>query len=181
MKKLTAMAFALLLIIGLLGGCGGKKEPPANTGGENPPAEEPKETLKIGLSMFTQEFPFYVTMQESFEAACREKGYEVVSTNASMDVSKQIDGCMDMLSRGIDALVITSWYGDALLDIFETAEKQGVPVFLISTNTAPDDAAFVTKVGTIDKDTTYLGGLLLCGAGHCRDRCRGVHDGRPGP
>lgn len=159
MKKLTSMTFALLLIISLLAGCGGKKEPPAGSGTENPPAEEPKETLKIGLSMFTQEFPFYVTMQESFEKACQEKGYELVSTNASMDVSKQIDGCMDMLSRGVDVLVITSWYGDALLDIFETAEKQGVPVFLISTNTAPDDAAFVTKVGTIDKDTTYLGGL----------------------
>ena len=41
----------------------------------------------------------------------------------------------------------------------ELCEEAGIPVFLISTNTAPDDASFVTKVGTIDKDTTYLAGL----------------------
>lgn len=168
MKKMMSILLVLMLMAGILSGCGGSKdtapeestkapaEEPAKTPDEAPAEEEP---LKIGFSQFTQEFPFYVTMQDAFEAACAEKGYELISTNASMDVTKQIDGCMDMLAKGVDALAITSWYGDALLDVFEAAEKQNVPVFLISTSTAPDDATFVTKVGTVDKDTTYLAGL----------------------
>lgn len=155
MKKMTAFILVLVMLAAALSGCGSGSK----TTDSKEPADTDTATIKIGLSMFTQEFPFYVSMQEAFEEACAKKGYELVSTNASMDVSKQIDGCMDMLSKGVDALAITSWYGDALLDVFEAAEKKNVPVFLISTNTAPDDATFVTKVGTIDKDTTYLGGL----------------------
>lgn len=155
MKKLSSLILVLVMLASILTGCGSGNKP----ADDKEPAETEPTAIKVGLSMFTQEFPFYVEMQEAFEEACAEQGYELVSTNASMDVSKQIDGCMDMLSKGVDALVITSWFGDALLDVFEAAEKEDVPVFLISTNTAPDDATFVTKVGTIDKDTTYLGGL----------------------
>lgn len=154
MKKRISVLLALMMLLGILSGCGGTTQSE-----ETDPNEGDDGAIKIGLSMFTQEFPFYVSMQEAFEEACAENGYELISTNASMDISKQIDGCMDMLSKGVDALAITSWYGDALLDVFEAAEKAEVPVFLISTNTAPDDATFVVKVGTIDKDTTYLGGL----------------------
>ena len=146
MKK--RLVLVLTLILGILSGCA--------TGGD---AAADENTTTIGLSMFTQEFPFYVEMQEAFEEACAEKGYKLTSTNAGMDISTQIDGCMDLIAKGVDALAITSWYGDTLSDVFVAAEEAGIPVFLISTNTAPDDASFVTKVGTIDKDTTYLAGL----------------------
>lgn len=146
MKK--RLVLVLTLILGILSGCA--------TGGD---AAADEDTTTIGLSMFTQEFPFYVEMQEAFEEACAEKGYKLTSTNAGMDISTQIDGCMDLIAKGVDALAITSWYGDTLSDVFVAAEEAGIPVFLISTNTAPDDASFVTKVGTIDKNTTYLAGL----------------------
>lgn len=122
MKKRISVLLALMMLLGILSGCGGTTQSE-----ETDPNEGDDGTIKIGLSMFTQEFPFYVSMQEAFEEACAENGYELISTNASMDISKQIDGCMDMLSKGVDALAITSWYGDALLDVFEAAEKQRFP------------------------------------------------------
>lgn len=148
MKKKFALVLILILSFGILCSCATDDDVAAGN-----------DSITIGLSMFTQEFPFYVEMQEAFEDACAEKGYELSSTNAGMDISTQIDGCMDLIAKGVDALVITSWYGDTLSDVFAAAEDAEIPVFLISTNTAPDDAPFVTKVGTIDKDTTYLAGL----------------------
>lgn len=92
MKKRISVLLALMMLLGILSGCGGTTQSE-----ETDPNEGDDGTIKIGLSMFTQEFPFYVSMQEAFEEACAENGYELISTNASMDISKQIDGCMDML------------------------------------------------------------------------------------
>ena len=73
------------------------------TGGE---AEEEK-SLKIGLSMFTLEYPFYVTMCDAFEEACEEKGYEVITTNGSTDATTQLNNCLDLINKGIDVMVLT--------------------------------------------------------------------------
>jgi len=63
-----------------------KEEPAAET--ETPETTEER-PLTIGLSMYTLEYPFYVTMCDAFEAACEEKGWTCITTNASTDASTQ--------------------------------------------------------------------------------------------
>ena len=64
MKKKFALVLILILSFGILCSCATDDDVAAGN-----------DSITIGLSMFTQEFPFYVEMQEAFEDACAEKGY----------------------------------------------------------------------------------------------------------
>ncbi len=127
------------------------------TGGE---AEEEK-SLKIGLSMFTLEYPFYVTMCDAFEEACEEKGYEVITTNGSTDATTQLNNCLDLINKGIDVMVLTSWYGDALAEAFDLCEEKGIPIFIMDTSNLPEGGKYVTRIGTVNEDAGYVGGLYV--------------------
>lgn len=124
---------------------------------KTPAADDGK--LRIGLSMYTLEYPFYVTMCDAFEKACVAKGWECITTNASTDVSAQLNNCLDLIEKDIDALAITSWYGASLSEVFEECAKKNIPVFLMDTSTIPEGAKFETRIGTVNHDATYVGGL----------------------
>ena len=119
------------------------------------------EPLTIGLSMYTLEYPFYVTMHDAFKAACEAKGWECIVTNASTDVATQLNNSLDLINQGIDALALTSWYGDSLAEVFDTCEAEGIPVFLMDTSTIPEGATYVTRIGTVNLDAGYVGGTYV--------------------
>ena len=149
-RKTMATLLAVSMAFGMISGCF------ATVSAEE--TEVAHEPLKIGLSLYTLEYPFYVTMCDAFEAACEEKGWECVTTNASTDVSTQLNDCLDLINKDIDALALTSWYGDSLSEVFDSCEEKGIPVFLMDTSTIPEDATFVTRIGTVNHDATYVGG-----------------------
>lgn len=177
MKKLIALLLALTMLAGLVA-CAAKAETPAQTepaasddaeapaetepsDAEQPDAEEPSDeetSLTIGLSMYTLEYPFYVTMCDAFEAACEEKGWTCITTNASTDAATQLNDCLDLINKGIDVLVLTSWYGDALSEAFVACNDRNIPIFLMDTSTLPDEGEFVTRIGTVNYDAGYVGG-----------------------
>lgn len=160
MKKYLALILAMTMVLCLLSGCGSSasKETASPDAAAATASPEANKSLKIGLSMYTLEYPFYVTMCDAFKAACEEKGWECVSTNASTDVSTQLNDCLDLINKGIDALVLTSWYGDSLAEVFDTCADKGIPVFMMDTSTIPEGATYVTRTGTVNHDATYVGG-----------------------
>ena len=180
MKKIIALLLTAVMLVGLVA-CASKttdtpkeetttestetakteetateEEPAAET--ETPETTEER-PLTIGLSMYTLEYPFYVTMCDAFEAACEEKGWTCITTNASTDASTQLNNCLDLINKGIDALVLTSWYGDALSEAFLACNEKNIPVFLMDTSTLPDEGEFVTRIGTVNYDAGYVGGF----------------------
>jgi ribose transport system substrate-binding protein len=114
--------------------------------------------LKIGFSVISLTYPYYVSMLEGIQSAVSEKGWELVYTDAGTDVEKTINDCLDLIQKGIDALVIASWYGDSLEGVFEQANAAGIPVFLIDTGSLPPDGDYVTNIGTDNFSAGYLGG-----------------------
>ena len=170
MKKLLALVLALVMVLGLVA-CSNSnaetaKDPDPTTA--NAPAQEQEEvssegeeTLTIGLCMYTLEYPFYVTMCDAFEAACAERGWECITTNASTDASTQLNDCLDLINKDIDALVLTSWYGDALSEAFLAANEKNIPIFLMDTSTLPDEGEYVTRIGTVNYDGGYVGGTYV--------------------
>lgn len=162
MKKTAAIVLALLLVFSLAacgnGGSSSASTPSAPSASGQPSSGGSGEELTVGLSMYTLEYPFYVTMHDAFIEAAEAKGWNVVVTNANTDVNTQLNNCMDLLSKDIDVLVLSSWYGDALADIFDLCAERNIPVFMMDTATYPEDAEFMTRIGTDNYDGGLVGG-----------------------
>ena len=147
MKKLLSATLVLIIMTCMITGC--KKEEKS----------EGKDDIYIGFSIVTLEYPYYVSMQEGIEETCKKEGYKYVTADAGPDVATQIDDCLDMIVKGVDALIVSSWYGDSLSEVFEEAKASGIPVFLIDTSGVPEEEEFVTNIGTDNKEAGYCGGL----------------------
>lgn len=152
MKRFLTLFLSFALVLSLCAGCGsGSGSADADADGES--------TFTVGFSIASLEYPYYVTMQEAFEAACDEKGWEYICVDSNNDAEKALNDCNDMLLKGINALVITSWYGDTLVEVFDNCAEKGIPVFLIDTGTASRDANFVTDIGTNSFEAGRIGGI----------------------
>lgn len=112
----------------------------------------------VGFSLPTMQFPFYVRMYEGFEEAAKERGWEVTFVDGNLDAQRQVNGCLDLISGGVDALVYATWFPDAMIDVHDEAEKKDIPVFMMDQSFAPE-AKFVTTTGTDNRDAGYIGGL----------------------
>jgi len=117
MKKIMALLLASVMVLGLLSGCGAKKEEAADSG-----------KIKIGISM-----PTYAEERWSVdEAAMKEEGeklgIEIVSACAEGDSNKQKDQVSTMIAQGIKALVIAPNDGNAAAAIVEECKKNNIYV-----------------------------------------------------
>ena len=55
--------------------------------------------MKIGLSISTQNNPFFVTLKEGAEKAAQAAGAELIVVDAQDDTSKQISGIEDLIQN----------------------------------------------------------------------------------
>ena len=168
MKKLFTLVLVLCMIFALCacGSTAGSSTGAAESSGttdaepaaaaETPADEKP---FTVGFSIASLDYPYYVTMQEALEAACQEKGWNYICVDSNNDAEKALNDCADMILKDIDALVITSWFGETLQDVFDSCEEKNIPVFLIDTGTVDREANYVTEIGTDSFLAGYYGGL----------------------
>jgi len=103
------------------------------------------DNLKIGFSNRTMNGAFFNAMNEYMKIHTKEKGYEYISTDARGDLSKQISDVEDMLSQGIDYLVLNPQDPEAGLRIAKSAERKGIPVVVLDSG-IPLSAPVITRV-----------------------------------
>lgn len=151
MKKTISIILIVCLVLAFAA-CG--KQPANQEVAEDTKVEETSDALHVGFSIVSLEFPFYVSMLDGFKAACESKGWTYEYTDAGLDAETQLNDCSDLIMKGVDVLVISSWYGDTLGDVFEQAKAAGIPVFLIDTEAEGD---YVSGIGTINYDAGMLG------------------------
>ena len=105
------------------------------------------QTRRIGFAMETFTVPRWKNLDKpSFEAAVRAGGYEPVVVQANFDVAQQLRDVENLLSQGVDALVIVAVDQNAGVNLVRRANREGVPV--VAYNTAipsADVAAFVSR------------------------------------
>ena len=176
MKKSVALLLTFVMMVTGLVGCGGQTSSQAQTdssggqtssqaqtdssGGQTSSVSGQGEKLKVGFSVVTQEFPFHVKMFDGMQEACEAKGYEFLYANAERSADKQLSDCEDLLAQGVDVLVICTYYGDALMSVFDDCKADNIPVFLISSSGVPSDTSlYVSNIGVDNKTAGYYGGL----------------------
>ena len=85
-------------------------------------------TAKIGISMPTQSLERWnrdgTYLDEQFKAA----GFETILTYSDNDAGRQVNDIQNMLSAGVNLLIIAAIDGEALNTVMDEAAEAGVPV-----------------------------------------------------
>lgn len=81
----------------------------------------------IGLSVSTQNNPFFVTLVEGAEAAAQELGVKLTVVDAGDDVTKQASDIEDLVSKQVGVLIVNPVDSDAV----SSAVSRGVKVISV--------------------------------------------------
>jgi len=105
--------------------CTGSKAP---TGGNTAGPRDPNKKVKIGFSMDTVKEERWVRDKNAFEAHCKELNVDCVITVADNKSDKQANDVDNLLTQGVDVLVIAPHDATQAASMVEKAKAQGVPV-----------------------------------------------------
>ncbi|NWM35076.1 substrate-binding domain-containing protein, partial [Escherichia coli] len=75
--------------------------------------------------------PFYVQLKTGAEAAAKAGGDTLVFLDANGDVSKQNNDIQDLITQGVNALIINPVNPDAVVPSLEAAVAAGIPVITV--------------------------------------------------
>jgi len=117
---LLGAVFCLTFAVGCVSG------PQTNTGGMK--KKGPNETVRIGFSMDTLKEERWQRDKELVERRCKEVGAECEIQVANGDDSLQTKQCDNLLTKGVDVLIVAPHNGQIAASIVEAAHRQGVPV-----------------------------------------------------
>ena len=88
----------------------------------------PNETVRIGFSMDTLKEERWQRDKEMVEKRCKEVGADCEIQVANGDDSLQTKQCDNLLTKGVDVLIVAPHNGQIAASIVEAAHRQGVPV-----------------------------------------------------
>lgn len=120
-KKILISLLGLILAVVLVA-CGGSDEGDSGDGGSG----ESKGT--VGIAMPTQSAERWIDDGNNIVDQLEELGYETILQYGEDDVQNQVSQIENMITRGVDYLVIASIDGSALTDVLSTAADQDISV-----------------------------------------------------
>lgn len=173
-KKFTALAAGIVFTFGLAAcsgggaGAGGGSETPSESGSsaEETPKGDGGEVKTVGVAMPTQTSERWIADGAAVEKGLKEAGFEVELQFAGDDIPRQQEQIDQMITKGVDALIIASIDGTALGGQLDNAAAAGIPVIAYDRliNGSENVDFYVTfdnyKVGT-QQATSVLVGLGL--------------------
>ncbi|SOE00095.1 multiple monosaccharide ABC transporter substrate-binding protein [Blastococcus haudaquaticus] len=121
-RKLGFTAASAVLAL-TLAACGGEGAGSSSGGGSGS-----DEDLSIGVSMPTQTSERWIADGESVQEQLEAEGYEVELQYANDDIPTQSQQVDQMITQGVDALIIAAIDGTALSSQLQAAADAGIPV-----------------------------------------------------
>lgn len=86
----------------------------------------------LGLALASDTNPFYNAMRKGVEMQAKKLGWEVRTVTANEDVSKQVDGVMDLVAQGVTGILISPIDAVATGAAYEAAHEAGIPIISIA-------------------------------------------------
>lgn len=123
-------------------------------------ADAADKPLKVGISMYTLSAPYFVAQQEAAKQAAEKMGCTVVATDAQNDMIKQIADVEDMLSQGINVLILNARDPKGLVPATKACTAAKVPVIEMDSSIDPS-ADYVTIVQSSNSANGQLVGDYL--------------------
>ena len=82
----------------------------------------------IGLSVSTQNNPFFVTLVEGAKAAADEAGVQLIVVDAGDDAAKQVSDIEDLIAKKVSVLIVNPVNSDTVSSVVQDAVNKGVKV-----------------------------------------------------
>lgn len=120
----TTLVIGLLLLAVVAGACVSGSQ--TNNGARR--KKGPNEPIKIGFSMDTLKEERWQRDRDLVEKRAKEIGAEVNVQVANGSDSEQIKQAENMLTQGVDVLIVAPHNSEVAASIVEAAHRQGVPV-----------------------------------------------------
>lgn len=112
------------------------------------------DNLSIGFSQVTLQSPFYVELVEAAEAEAEALGYGMTMLDANGDVAKQNRDVQDLITRGVNVLILNPANPEAVQPSIEDAQAAGIKVVTVD---RPVAAGADVHVG---RDNVAMGRLV---------------------
>ncbi|MCP1102652.1 ribose transport system substrate-binding protein [Aequitasia blattaphilus] len=144
LRKLTAI-FAVAALTLSLAACGNKGGDTSSSSSSEDTDTKSGDSFKIGFSNCSQDTPFFANMTPIIEDYAKSKGLEVVSLNADNDTTKQNKDIQDLISQGIDVLIINPVNEDGPTAGIEACNKNDIPVITVDKNVTKGNTAWVGR------------------------------------
>jgi ribose transport system substrate-binding protein len=115
---------------------------------------------KVGVAMYTLNAPYFAAQVAAAADQAKKAGCEVSTSDGQNDMGKQISDVEDMLSKGINLLILNPRDPEGLVSTANAATAKGVKVVVMdsSINTK---ANVVTQVRSSNDQNGYLVGQWL--------------------
>ena len=95
------------------------------------PAAPAAGAMKVGFSIATLNNAFFVGLKSGVERGAKAQGFVLVQTNANGDAQQQVNDAMNLLSQGVQALVLNPIDSKAIIPAVEKANQMNVPVYML--------------------------------------------------
>lgn len=120
MKKTLSVLCALLMCaMFALTGCSSDSGSDSSSGG------------KVGLSVSTQNNPFFVTLVDGAKSEAEELGLDLTVVDAGDDSAKQTSDIEDLISKGVQVLIVNPVDSDAVAPAVQDAVDAGIKVISV--------------------------------------------------
>ena len=124
-KKLLPIFCVLTVCLVMLFGCSDPSAPKKNEAGNDTAATQ---KIKIGLSMDSLRVERWQKDRDIFTAEAEKLGAEVIVQSADGDERRQNEQAENMITQGVDVLVVIPKDSVAAAQIVQTAQAEGVKV-----------------------------------------------------
>lgn len=140
MKKRFALILAGMMAFSALAGCsgGGDGGGAADGGGDK---------VVIGFSQDKNDIDWTQSMKEDIQAACEANGVECTITDANGSGEKAASDIEDLITLGVDAIIIQTYHADTIANAAQDAMDAGIPVIALSSEIP---GVNVTSLITVD-------------------------------
>lgn len=169
MKKILSVILAAVMILALAA-CGQQAAPAveAKPAAESAPAaeaapEKTEFTIAFSLKTVTND-AFQQAIATAVEEAATAAGckFQLVTAGSETGVATQVTQIEDLITAGVDALVINPMDANAVIPALQKAKDAGIPVVLVDSSIeAGHDDLYVTYIGTDNYAAAEQGAQVL--------------------
>ena len=160
MKKLRRLLSVVLVALLVITGCSIEGQNKDADKKEVSQEEKAKDgDIKIGVSLSTLNNPFFVSIREGVEEVAQNENVETVITDAQNDSSTQNNQVEDLITQGVDLIVINPVDSTAISTSVQKANEANIPVICVDRKS--DEGELVSFIASNNVEGGKLAGEYI--------------------